>query len=85
VRHRVTGRGLLGGVLGLALTAGGLWGLRMLRGLSPQAGATVRLYSLDWSMVAITMLAAGAATIACAVYPALRASRVQPAWQLKAQ
>ncbi len=77
--------GLLGGVLGLALTAGGLWGLRLLRGLSPQAGATVRLYSLDWSMVAITMLAAVAATIACAVYPALRASRVQPAWQLKAQ
>jgi putative ABC transport system permease protein len=77
--------GLLGGVLGLGLTAIGLGGLRTLRGVTPQASAAARLYSLDWSMVLITMLAAVAATVACAVYPALRASRVQPAWQLKAQ
>jgi putative ABC transport system permease protein len=77
--------GVLGGALGLLLTATGLWGLRVLRGVAGQAGATVRLYSLDWGMVMITLLAAIAATVACALYPALRASRAQPAWQLKAQ
>jgi putative ABC transport system permease protein len=77
--------GVLGGVLGLGLTVTGLWGLRLLRGVAGQSGAAVRLYSLDWSMVVITLLAAVAATVACAVYPALRATRVQPAWQLKAQ
>jgi putative ABC transport system permease protein len=77
--------GLLGGALGLALTTAGLWGLRLLRGEVGQAGATVRLYSLDWSMVGITLVAAVAATVGCALYPALRASRIQPAWQLKAQ
>jgi putative ABC transport system permease protein len=77
--------GLLGGVLGLGLTSGGLWGLRLLRGVTGQGSAAIRLYTLDWSMVLITLLAAMAATVACALYPALRASRVQPAWQLKAQ
>ncbi|HTY48503.1 MAG TPA: ABC transporter permease [Steroidobacteraceae bacterium] len=77
--------GLLGGVLGLALTAAGLAADRAL--LAPQAEylALNSLTRLDWGMVGITLSVAVLATLGAGVYPTWRASRVQPAWQLKAQ
>lgn len=77
--------GLLGGMLGLALTAGGLSALRGLRGISSQDSAAGRLISLNSEMVLITFTVAIVATICSGLYPAWRASRVQSGWQLKAQ
>jgi putative ABC transport system permease protein len=77
--------GLLGGVLGLALTAVGLLALRDLRGITSQDSAAGHLASLSVEIVLITLGVAILATICSGLYPALRASRVQPAWQLKAQ
>jgi putative ABC transport system permease protein len=77
--------GLLGGVLGLALTAAGLAADRAL--LAPEARyvALDSLTRLDAGMVGITLVVALCATICAGLYPTLRASRVEPAWQLKAQ
>jgi len=72
--------GVAGGVLGLALTALGLAGERA---ILPKE--IVRLASLDPAMGAITVGAAVLATVCAGLYPTWRASRVQPAWQLKAQ
>ncbi|HTV77525.1 MAG TPA: ABC transporter permease [Steroidobacteraceae bacterium] len=77
--------GVLGGMLGLALTAIGLMGLRALLGVTDPTSAVHRLVSLDSGMVVITLAVAVAATVCAALYPILRASRVQPAWQLKVQ
>jgi putative ABC transport system permease protein len=76
--------GLCGGLLGLALTAAGLWALRALRGVSAHS-VTGRLTSLNPEMVLITLVVALIATVGAGLYPALRASRVQPGWQLKSQ
>jgi putative ABC transport system permease protein len=77
--------GLLGGVLGLGLTAIGLTGLRSLLGVTDPTSAVHRLVALDAGMVLITLSVAVAATVCAGLYPTLRASRVQPAWQLKVQ
>ncbi len=70
--------GLAGGVLGLLLTALGMLGIDLL--FEPQIA---RLAHLDFSLVALTLLVAIAATVVAAFYPTWRAAQVQPAWQLK--
>jgi putative ABC transport system permease protein len=76
--------GLLGALLGLALTDTGLRGIRALRGVT-QDSATGHLYSLDTQMSLIVVALAVAATVLTGLYPALRAVRTPPAWQLKIQ
>jgi putative ABC transport system permease protein len=76
--------GLLGGVVGLVLTAAGLAGLRGLLAVAAQQGVPIsQLVSLNFGMVVITLLVAIAVTLCAGLYPTWRASRVQPAWQLK--
>jgi putative ABC transport system permease protein len=70
--------GLAGGVLGLLLTTVGISGVGLL--FQPQIA---RLAHLDFSLVALTLAVAILATVVAAFYPAWRAARVQPAWQLK--
>lgn len=78
--------GALGGLFGLLLTAAGLAGLRVLLAVANQQGVPVsRLVSLNTDMVAITLIVAILVTVCAGLYPTWRASRVQPAWQLKAQ
>jgi putative ABC transport system permease protein len=77
--------GLLGGGIGLALTAGGLWGVRAVRDVASSDSALRHLISLNIEMVVITLATAIIATTCSGLYPALRASRVQPARLLKAQ
>jgi putative ABC transport system permease protein len=72
--------GLLGGILGLALTGLGLMGLRAL--LSSEVN---RLTHFSLSDVAIAVALSVAATTLAGLYPTWRAAQVQPAWQLKAQ
>ncbi|HEY6939944.1 ABC transporter permease [Dokdonella sp.] len=69
--------GLTGGVLGLMLTGLGLLAVRALY----TEYKTVA--SLDWAMVATTILLAIAAALLAGLYPTWRACRVQPAAQLK--
>jgi putative ABC transport system permease protein len=73
--------GLLGGFLGLGLTALGQASERALDG--GDSPVTRLLYSLDSGMVLITAGVAIAATVCSGLYPTWRASRVQPALQLK--
>ena len=73
--------GVLGGALGLALTAIGQAGERALAGGDDTF--TRLLYSLDTGMVLITAGVAVVATVCAGFYPTWRASRVQPALQLK--
>jgi putative ABC transport system permease protein len=72
--------GFAGGLLGLALTALGLLGLRSLL-----SDAVNRLTHLSLSDIAITVTLSVVATILAGLYPTWRAAHVQPAWQLKAQ
>jgi putative ABC transport system permease protein len=72
--------GFVGGLLGLILTT---VGLRVER--SVMDDPLGRLTHLDSSMVLLTLILAIVATIGSGLYPAWRASRVQPAWHLKAQ
>ncbi len=72
--------GFAGGLLGLALTALGLLGLRSV--LSEQLS---RLTQLSISDVAIAVTVSIVATTLAGLYPTWRAAQVQPAWQLKAQ
>ena len=72
--------GVGGGLLGLALTLLGLFGLRAL--LSEEVG---RLTHLDGGDVGIAALLAVVGTLFAGLYPTWRAARCQPAWQLKAQ
>jgi len=74
--------GSLGGILGLALTALGLAGNRASLGSFEQAA---RLTRLDPGIMAFTVALAVGATLCSGIYPTWRATRVQPAWQLKAQ
>jgi len=71
--------GLAGGLLGLALTALGLLGVRAL--LSEDLA---RMAHLDAGNVVIALLLAVVATVLAGLYPTWRAMQVQPAWQLKA-
>jgi putative ABC transport system permease protein len=77
--------GLPGGLLGLGLTAAGLASQRALHMVSGGTGAVSRATALDGSMIITTVLLAVCATVCSALYPVWRASRVQPAWQLKTQ
>lgn len=70
--------GLAGGVIGLILTSVGMASVGIL--FEPQIA---RLAHLNLSLVALTLLLALVATMVAAFYPAWRAARVQPAWQLK--
>jgi putative ABC transport system permease protein len=70
--------GLAGGLLGLLLTAVGMFGVGLL--FEPEIA---RLAHLDVSLVAMTLLVAVVATVLAAFYPTWRAAKVQPAWQLK--
>ena len=72
--------GLAGAILGLVLTALGLWAARSL--LTKEF---VDLAHLDWVDTAIAVLLAVSATALAGLYPTWRAAHVQPAWQLKAQ
>ena len=77
--------GVPGALLGLALTAAGLAGQRALHNIAGSTDAVDRLTSLDPGMVLITLALTVAATMCAGLYPVWRASRVQPAWQLKTQ
>lgn len=70
--------GFAGGVLGLLLTVGGMAGIGLV--FEPQIAA---LAHLDGSLLLLTLLTAVATTLIAALYPAWRAARVQPAWQIK--
>jgi putative ABC transport system permease protein len=72
--------GLAGGLLGLALTALGLLGLRGL--LSEEVAALTHLSVAD---IGIAVALAVVSTTVAGLYPTWRATQVQPAWQLKAQ
>jgi putative ABC transport system permease protein len=72
--------GLAGGLLGLALTALGLIGLRSL--LSEEVGRLTHFSPAD---ITIAIVLAVLATTLAGLYPTWRAAQVQPAWQLKAQ
>ena len=70
--------GAAGGVLGLLLTGLGVAsvGLVMPRDIAALA-------RVDVSLLLTTLLVAVIASVLAALYPTFRASRVQPAWQLK--
>jgi putative ABC transport system permease protein len=75
--------GVLGGALGLALTALGLAANRASLGyLAQYVGGLMRL---DPQVMALTVALAIGATLCSGLYPTWRATRVQPALQLKAQ
>ena len=70
--------GLAGGLLGLALTGVGVYGISLI--FDPQVA---RLATLDVPLVLLTLLVAILSTVIAAFYPTWRAAQVQPAWQLK--
>ncbi|MEO8810511.1 MAG: ABC transporter permease [Rhodanobacter sp.] len=70
--------GTAGGVLGLLLTGVGVACVGWI--LPKDIAALARL---DVSLLALTLLVAVVATLLAGLYPTYRASRVQPAWQLK--
>lgn len=69
--------GVSGGVLGLLLTALGLVAVRALYAQYKSVA------SLDWMMVATTIVLAIVSAVLAGLYPTWRACRVQPAAQLK--
>ncbi|MEO8802341.1 MAG: ABC transporter permease [Rudaea sp.] len=70
--------GLAGGVLGLVLTG---IGVASVAEVLPRDIAD--LAHLDVSLLATTLAVSVLASVLAALYPTFRASRVQPAWQLK--
>ncbi|RUL71431.1 ABC transporter permease [Dyella choica] len=70
--------GLTGGVLGLLLTWVGIHGVNW---VLPKEIAS--LAHVDLSLLALTLVIAVVATMLAGLYPTFRASRVQPALQLK--
>ncbi|HKR77783.1 MAG TPA: ABC transporter permease [Rhodanobacter sp.] len=72
--------GLAGGVLGLLLTGVGVLATNQVLPMY-LAG----LAHVDAGLLLLTVLVAVLATMLAGLYPAMRASRVQPAWQLKTQ
>ncbi|MEO7066746.1 MAG: ABC transporter permease, partial [Rhodanobacter sp.] len=70
--------GLAGGVLGLLLTG---IGVASVGWVLPKSISD--LARVDISLLALTLLTAVLATLLAGLYPTFRASRVQPAWQLK--
>jgi putative ABC transport system permease protein len=76
--------GLIGGVLGLGLTAAGLGGLRALHGVVGTQSAMGHLYSQNIEAALVTLVVAVIATGCSALYPSLRASCVQLGLQIRA-
>lgn len=72
--------GLGGGLLGLLFTGIGMLGVD--RVLPP---VYARLAEIDGTLFALTLGTAVLATLLASLYPAYRASRIEPAWQLKIQ
>ena len=70
--------GLAGGVLGLLLTGVGVASVGWV--LPKDIAALARV---NFSLLLLTLLVAVIATTLAGLYPTFRASRVQPAWQLK--
>ncbi|MEY2169814.1 MULTISPECIES: ABC transporter permease [unclassified Rhodanobacter] len=70
--------GAAGGVLGLLLTCAGVASVGWV--MPKDIAALARL---DVSLLVLTLLVAVIATMLAGLYPTYRASRVQPAWQLK--
>ncbi|HEV2622728.1 MAG TPA: ABC transporter permease [Frateuria sp.] len=70
--------GLAGGLLGLLLTGVGVASVSWV--LPKDIAALARL---DVPLLLLTLLVATIATLLAGLYPTFRASRVQPAWQLK--
>ena len=70
--------GAAGGVLGLGLTALGVAGIGIV--FEPDIA---QLAKVDLALLLLTLLLAIGCTVIAALYPTWRASRVQPAWQLK--
>ena len=70
--------GAAGGVLGLLLTGAGVASVGW---VLPRDIAS--LARIDVSLLVLTLLVAVVATMLAGLYPTYRASRVQPAWQLK--
>ena len=77
--------GVAGGLLGLGLTAIGLAVDRALLAPGERNVALDVLTRLDAGMLVITLTVAVVSTICAGLYPTWRASRVQPAWQVKIQ
>jgi len=71
--------GLVGGLLGLILSFGGLW----LISLQSEEMATVA--KMDWAMLALTLSMSIVASILAGLLPTWRACQVTPALQLKTQ
>jgi putative ABC transport system permease protein len=69
--------GVLGGIGGWLLTLGGLWLMRR------QAFAYADLAYLDFTMLLTTFVLAVAVSLIAGALPALRASHIPPALQLK--
>lgn len=67
-----------GGVVGLLLTAVGVLCIDQV--LPPSYANLARI---DTSLLLLTLLTAMIATLLAGIYPTFRASRMQPAWQLK--
>jgi putative ABC transport system permease protein len=70
--------GLTGGVLGLLLTG---IGIHSVSWVLPKDIAN--LAHLDFQLLLLTLVVAVVSTMLAGIYPTYRASRVQPAWQLK--
>jgi putative ABC transport system permease protein len=70
--------GVAGGVLGLLLTAGGVYSIGLV--FEPEIA---ELAHVDFGLIGLTLLVAIGATVIAAFYPTWRAAQVQPAWQLK--
>jgi putative ABC transport system permease protein len=70
--------GVSGGVAGIVLTGVGVLGVGLV--FEPDIA---RLAHINLSLVGLTLLCSLFATLGAAFYPTWRASRVQPAWQLK--
>jgi putative ABC transport system permease protein len=71
--------GVVGGVLGLVLSFGGLWLI------SQQSDAMESVARMDWLMLATTLALALVASLLAGLLPTWRACQVAPALQLKSQ
>ena len=71
--------GVVGGVLGLVLSFGGLW----LIGLQSKELAAVA--HMDWVMLGVTFVLSVSAALLAGLFPTWRACQVTPAIQLKSQ
>ncbi|MGH8115339.1 MAG: ABC transporter permease, partial [Rhodanobacteraceae bacterium] len=72
--------GVGGGVLGLLLTAVGVFCMGQVL-----PSAYVERAHIDMSLLMLTLLTAVIATLLAGLYPTFRATRVPPAWHLKSQ